>query len=111
MREQTSMTTLAAPRATTAGPLRLIIIALAGTIATASLPAAALAQSSMSRAELKRLMEPCLPDYRRLCSNVARGGGRILACLEQNKANVTPACATSLQTMTAAAKASGRLPN
>lgn len=111
MRESTAMTTtMRSPRTNTAGPLRLMTIALVGAIAAASLPAAANAQTAMSRAELRRLMEPCLPDYRRLCSDVDRGGGRILACLNQNRANVSPACAASLDTMTAA-KASGRLPN
>jgi hypothetical protein len=34
--------------------------------------------------------EACLEDYKRLCSTVARGGGRIRKCMSDNSAKLSP---------------------
>lgn len=38
----------------------------------------------------------CKDDYEKYCSNVMPGGGRILACLAKESANLTPACRAAL---------------
>jgi len=35
-------------------------------------------------------------DYEKYCSNVTPGGGRILACLSKESANLTAACKAAL---------------
>lgn len=40
---------------------------------------------------------PCKADIEKLCPGVAPGGGRIIACLKQNKAQVSDACQTALE--------------
>jgi len=39
----------------------------------------------------------CKPDILQLCSKVAVGEGRILACLEKNKAKIAPKCRENLK--------------
>ncbi|PPD23529.1 MAG: hypothetical protein CTY30_02530 [Methylocystis sp.] len=41
----------------------------------------------------------CKADYSRLCSGVMPGGGRILACFQAHKAEVSPDCADALSQM------------
>ena len=36
--------------------------------------------------------EACAGDARKLCADVQRGGGRIIACLRQHDAELAPAC-------------------
>jgi hypothetical protein len=38
----------------------------------------------------------CQPDVQKLCAGVPRGGGRIVACLQQNQAQVSAACKEAL---------------
>jgi hypothetical protein len=38
----------------------------------------------------------CQPDAQKLCAGVPRGGGRIIACLQQNQDQVSPACKDAL---------------
>ena len=38
----------------------------------------------------------CKTDYEKYCSNVMPGGGRILACLAKESANLSPACKAAL---------------
>ncbi|CAN5256207.1 hypothetical protein BH10PSE10_BH10PSE10_14390 [soil metagenome] len=38
----------------------------------------------------------CKTDYEKYCSNVMPGGGRILACLAKENANLSPACKAAL---------------
>lgn len=42
------------------------------------------------------LREVCLEDYKRLCSAVPRGGGRILKCMMDNSDKLSPPCRASL---------------
>ncbi|MGD9656698.1 MAG: cysteine rich repeat-containing protein [Methylocystis sp.] len=55
-------------------------------------PAQALAENQIS-AEVK---EKCKADYSRLCSGVMPGGGRILACFQAHKDEVSPDCRDAL---------------
>ncbi len=50
-------------------------------------------QRKMARA----MMKTCQPDYKKLCSNVESGGGRILACMETNLDALSPDCRESVQ--------------
>ncbi len=54
-------------------------------------PGHAFAQSGAQR---QQLMNACMTDYRRHCFGVMPGGGRIVACLGKNIADLAPACAT-----------------
>ena len=38
----------------------------------------------------------CKPDVDRLCPGIQRGGGRIVACLKQNEAQLSAACKDAL---------------
>lgn len=38
----------------------------------------------------------CKPDVERLCPGIQRGGGRIVACLKQNEAQLSAACKDAL---------------
>jgi hypothetical protein len=40
--------------------------------------------------------ERCKADYAKLCSNVMPGGGRILACFQAHKDEVSPDCRDAL---------------
>lgn len=40
--------------------------------------------------------EACRADYKTYCAGVQPGGGRIRACLEQNRANLSAECRASL---------------
>lgn len=55
----------------------------------------ALAQNQLSpamRAELRPFIQACMGDIRQFCPGVQRGGGRILACLNQNGDSVSAPC-------------------
>jgi hypothetical protein len=40
----------------------------------------------------KAIQQACATDYQSLCSGVQPGGGRIIACLQQNAAKLSPPC-------------------
>jgi hypothetical protein len=40
----------------------------------------------------KAIQQACAADYQSLCSGVQPGGGRIMACLQQNAAKLSPPC-------------------
>jgi hypothetical protein len=42
------------------------------------------------------LRQACAGDYKSLCSGVQPGGGRIIACLQQNAAKLSPDCQKAL---------------
>ncbi len=42
------------------------------------------------------LRQACRSDYRSFCAGTRPGGGRILACLQKNAANLSPACQQAL---------------
>ncbi len=41
----------------------------------------------------------CKSDYSRLCSGVMPGGGRVIACFQAHKDEVSPDCADALSQM------------
>jgi Cysteine rich repeat len=63
-------------------------------------PAAAAPAVSVSpRQEAMLLRQACGVDFRRYCSGVPFGGGRVLACLEGNADRLSPRCGSALQAM------------
>ena len=42
------------------------------------------------------LQQACKADYKKLCADVPRGGGRIVACLNAHKDELTTACQEAL---------------
>jgi hypothetical protein len=47
---------------------------------------------------------PCHSDVQKLCGNVERGGGRIMKCLRENEAQLSPECKTQREAMKGARK-------
>ena len=43
----------------------------------------------------------CRPDVKRFCGDVQPGGGRIVACLKDHSADLSPDCTTALAVMEA----------
>ncbi|MGQ9365856.1 cysteine rich repeat-containing protein [Azospirillum sp. A39] len=69
-------------------------------LAAATTFGAATAQTQPSperRAQAREAMQACRADVRQLCSGVNPGGGRILACLQQNADRITQPCREALQ--------------
>ena len=48
--------------------------------------------------------KPCKEDRQTLCKDVKPGQGRIIKCLKENEAKLSPACKTHLEEKTAEAK-------
>lgn len=70
-----------------------------------SLGAAALSIASaapLAAADRIGLFQACRADYRRLCPDVQMGGGRILACLNQHAAELSPECRNGIKGLGAA---------
>lgn len=44
-------------------------------------------------------VRPCQADVARFCQNVPPGGGRIIACIRQNRANLSDGCKQHLKQM------------
>ncbi|MDH4439685.1 MAG: cysteine rich repeat-containing protein [Rhizobium sp.] len=74
-------------------PAILLLSALAG-------PAAAQQGMTLTpegRAKLMEAARLCRPDIERFCAEVKRGEGRILLCLADHRAELTPDCRTTLE--------------
>jgi hypothetical protein len=67
-------------------PALLVLAAIAAWQAT---PASAQVPANIS--------EACSADYRKLCANVAPGGGRIIACMKARESEVSDACRAALR--------------
>jgi hypothetical protein len=48
------------------------------------------------RSEALRLVQVCRADSDRLCAGIVPGGGRILACLQGQMSQLSPACAQAM---------------
>lgn len=57
------------------------------------------ANSSGDRDARRARMAACRSDAASLCQNVERGGGRRIACLKENQAKLSPACAEALSSL------------
>jgi len=71
--------------------LSLLLIALVASVA----PAQALPGNQIP----DDVKERCKSDYSRLCSGVMPGGGRVIACFQAHKDEVSPDCADALSQM------------
>lgn len=60
------------------------------------------AVSARSKGEMR---EACGDDYKRHCSDVQRGGGRILQCLQSHLNELSPACRSVVEERAAAKQA------
>jgi arylformamidase len=69
---------------------RLMRPALVAALALGALPPPAAAQALRS-------FWACRADYRRFCAEVPRGDGRIVACLDQHAAELSPDCSDALR--------------
>jgi hypothetical protein len=66
---------------------------------TVAIAALALAFMSPVQASPMSTMRDCHPDYQKFCSSVERGDGRVVECLKQHQAQLSPACATDMKAM------------
>lgn len=71
------------------------LILLAGALFAAPVAAQQPAAQQATPAQ-RAAARACMPDVRALCSGVQRGEGRILACLQQNRERVSPACRNAM---------------
>lgn len=49
------------------------------------------------KAEMNELHQACQKDREALCKDVKPGGGRIMHCLKQNEAKLSPACKAEIE--------------
>lgn len=75
--------------------MKFTFLIAAAALAAGLAHAPAQAQSARSGA----LMQSCGADLRAHCAGVTPGGGRVLACLQKNEAQLTAACKAQLQPM------------
>jgi hypothetical protein len=92
-------------------------LALAGlALASAAFLVAASAQTQVSpqmRGEAMTLVQICRGDYDRLCAGVQPGGGRVLACLQNQANQLSAACGQAMpraQALKDSAAAAGAMP-
>lgn len=79
--------------------LRAATITALGIAASTSVFAQTQLQTQITpqmRSEARIVMQACRTDYDSLCSDVAPGGGRILACLQSHAGQLTSSCAQTL---------------
>lgn len=68
-------------------------------LTTVAMPLPSNAQSQIPpqiRSEALALVQVCRADSDRLCAGVVPGGGRILACLQGQMSQLSPACAQAM---------------
>ena len=54
------------------------------------------AAMQLGTAEAANMRTACKADYKRFCSDVSPGGGRIVKCLKENEASISQACKSAL---------------
>lgn len=63
-----------------------------------AIAAVAVALTSSASAQVPtNVLQACSGDYRKLCADVAPGGGRILACMKAKESEVSDACRAALR--------------
>jgi hypothetical protein len=50
-------------------------------------------------------MKACKPDRDKYCAGIEKGGGRVMACMKEHAAELSPGCKSALQAMRAARQA------
>jgi hypothetical protein len=75
--------------------IRQLTVALLLSLAAISLP------GSILTAQAATPLALCKADAERICSGVAPGGGKIIACLKQHKDEVSVGCAKALKALKA----------
>lgn len=73
------------------------ILAVGGLVALLGCAAASAAQAQQMTPSQREAARACMPDVRRLCAGVQRGGGRILACLREQAPALSPPCRTAIE--------------
>ncbi|TAD88629.1 MAG: hypothetical protein EAZ99_13125 [Alphaproteobacteria bacterium] len=58
----------------------------------------AFAQNVPSQTQ-RQVAQTCMPDIRAHCSTVERGGGRLVACLQENSERLSPSCRQALNSL------------
>ena len=69
----------------------------AATTVTPATPAAPPAPKLTQEEENALVRQSCVFDYRRFCRGVTIGEGRVIACLNSNAAQLTPACGAAIK--------------
>jgi hypothetical protein len=77
---------------------RIGTIVLAATLALAALPALASDgdKVKLPEASRKAMREACAADVKSLCGEVKHGGGAIMRCMAEHRANVSAGCKTAM---------------
>src|SRR5262249_55492179 len=84
------------PAVVTLEPLKRSLAAmLCACLLTTALPRTGAAQAIMPD-RTREVRAACAPDYFRLCRDVLPGGGRIIACMNQNADKLSPRCFQAL---------------
>lgn len=72
-------------------------------LAVAMLLLATTAQAQqLSPQQMQQIRAACEADVKRLCAGIQPGGGRLVACLQQNAASISQPCAGTLKSIQAA---------
>lgn len=75
------------------------IAILCAFLSASGLEASAQSQASPEmKAEVKAMARACRSDYRKFCSSIEKGGGRILACLQDHAGELSTTCRDALLT-------------
>ncbi len=83
------------PFALTLGTLALILVANLVTVLPTPAHAGSRAPGER-RARAAALREACRDDFARLCAGVQPGGGRVVACLREQEADLSSTCHQAL---------------
>jgi hypothetical protein len=71
-------------------------LAAALAIVSALFAGAGTASAQQGSPDRHMIRQACEADYRSLCAGVQPGGGRIIACLQQNSDKLSPGCRQAL---------------
>ncbi|WP_119269679.1 cysteine rich repeat-containing protein [Taklimakanibacter deserti] len=75
------------------------ITILCALLTLGALEASAQSQASPEmKAQVKAMARACRSDFRKFCSGVERGGGRVIACLQNHAGELSTTCRDALLT-------------